>query len=340
MLAKGGRVLYTGPSAKSAKSHFKPVYWSAGHFKQADAELSSLGYMVQSVHPALRGFPTEDWADWQWYNLVEGGVKHGLAELAGACVPRDRGRAGRASLPDIVPIVQPVPDLHYSTFMGMLFELKVGDGRLMVCGINLSDRTKPEVNAMRAGILSYMESPDFNPTVSIEAEKFKEVFAPRISEAKRRPPEFADASVYIAAAVELERERKNVPWKPTLDMAEMKQGSYKVSGKGDWGTWRDATGFFWHGKKLSITLTGTAPVNGMLRVRFRDPNGLGRTGRGTCEGRPFTVPKHQDMKDGAWWLEVPILNEDALDSKIEFSCEALTGPNLMIDRVVLTVEAH
>jgi hypothetical protein len=27
--------------------------------------------------------------------------------------------------------------------------------------------------------------------------------------------------------------------------------------------------------------------------------------------------------------------EDALDGKIEFSCEADSGPNLMIDRVVL-----
>ena len=175
-LAKGGRVLYTGQSAKSAKSHFKPVGWSAGHFKQTDAELSSLGYMVQSGHLALRGFPTEDWADWQWYNLVEGGVKHGIADLARACVSRDRGRA---SLPEFDPIVQPVPDLHYSTMMGMLFELKVGEGRLMVCGFNLSDRTKPEVNAMRASVLSYMESQDFDPNVLIDAEKLKEVFAPR-----------------------------------------------------------------------------------------------------------------------------------------------------------------
>ena len=338
-LEKGGRVLYMGLSAKSAKSHFKPVGWSAGHFKQADAELSSLGYMVQSGHPALRGFPTEDWTDWQWYNLVEGGVKHGIADLVGSRIPSDRGGREATALPSIDPIVQPVPDLHYSTFMGMLFELKVGDGRLMVCGLNLSDRTKPEVNAMRKSIFSYMESQDFKPNVSIDAEKFKEVFAPRIPEAKRRPPEFADAPVYIAAAVELEVEKKSVPWKSALDMAEMKQGSYKVCGKGNGGMWRDATGFFWHGKGLSVTLTGTAPVNGTLRVRFRDPNGLGRSGRGMCEGRPFTIPKHQDRKDGAWWLEMPILNEDALDGKIEFSCEALTGPNIMIDRVVLTADS-
>ena len=337
-LANGGTVLYTGPSAKSAKSHFKPVYWSTVHFKSANAELSTLGYCVRADHPALRGFPTEDWADWQWYTLVEDGVKHGIADLAGACVPCGSGGRGATALPCVEPIVQPVPDLHYSTFMGMLFELKVGEGRLMVCGLNLSDRTKPEVNAMRASILSYMESQDFNPPISIEADKFKETFAPRIPEAKRRPPEFADAPVYIAAAVDLEVQRKSVPWKPSLDMAEMKQGSYKVSGKGNWGIWRDDTGSFWHGKGLSVTLTGANPVNGTLWARFRDPNRLSRTGRGTCEGRPFTIPRHQDAKDGAYWAKLPVVREDFLDGKIEFSCEAITGYNLMIDRVVLMAD--
>ena len=111
-LAKGGKVLYTGPGAHSAKSHFKPVYWSTGHFRSANAEFSTLGYYVRTDHPALRGFPTEDWADWHWYNLVEGGVKYGIADLPHG----------------IEPIVMPVPDLHYSTPMGMLFELKVGEG--------------------------------------------------------------------------------------------------------------------------------------------------------------------------------------------------------------------
>ena len=229
----------------------------------------------------------------------------------------------------------PVPDLHYSTFMGTLFELSVGDGRLMVCGLNLSHEELPEVRAMKKSLLAYMASDAFNPTISVDIEKFKEAFAPRIPEAKRRPAEFADAPVYIAAAVELEVERRDVPWKPSLDMVEMKHGGYKVSGKGKWGTWRDATGFFWHGEGLTVTLAGVNPVNGKLLVRFRDPNMLSRTGRGTCEGRMFTVPKHQDAKDGAYWAKLPIIREDFLDGKIELSCEATSGPNLMIDRVVL-----
>ncbi len=334
-LANGGKVLYTGPSAHSAKSHFKPVYWSTGHFRSANAEFSTLGYYVRADHPALRGFPTEDWADWQWYNLVEEGVKYGIADLVGSRVPRDRGRAGRASLPCIDPIVMPVPDLHYSTPMGMLFELKVGEGRLMVCGLNLSDNALPEVCAIRKSILSYMESKDFDPAVSVEVEKFKEAFAPQAMASKLRPAQFRDAPVYIAAAVELDETERSVGWKKSLDWADMKQGGYDISGKGRWGTWRDGTGSFWHGQSLTVTLTGTKPVNGTLWVRFRDPNRNNRTGRGTCEGRPFMVPKHQNAKDGIWWAKLPVMREDALDGKIEMTCEAITGPNLMIDRVVL-----
>ena len=319
-LERGGRVLYIGRSAKCAKSHFKPVYWSAGHFKQANAELSSLGYWVDAVHPALHGFTTEDWADWQWYNLVEGGVKHGISDL-----------------PDgFEAIVIPVPDLHYSTPMGMLFELKAGRGRLMVCGLNLSDRTKPEVCAMRDSIRSYMLSDDFNPAVSVEIGKFRDAFEPLASESRKRPPEFADAPVYIAAAVELDVANKSVPWKPSLDMAEMKQGTYKVSGKRVWGAWHDSTGSFWHGKNITVTLTGLMPVTGKIHVRFRDPNQNNRSGRGKCEGRSFEIPKHQDAKDGVFWAKLPVMREDFLDGKIEVSCEALTGPNLMIDRVILT----
>ena len=136
--------------------------------------------------------------------------------------------------------------------------------------------------------------------------------------------------------MELDAEERSVEWKKALDFAEMKQGGYNVSGKGRWGSWRDSSGSFWHGQGLVVTLNGTRPVNGTLWVRFRDPNRNNRSGRGTCEGRPFTIPKHQDAKDGIWWAKLPVMREDFLDGKLEITCEAATGPNLMIDRIVLT----
>ena len=166
-------------------------------------------------------------------------------------------------------------------------------------------------------------------------ERFKEFFAPLEVSMKWRPSEFADAPVYIAAAVELNIFEKNIPWKPSFDMAEIRHGGYKLCGKGPWGVWRDNTGPFWHGRELSVTLTDVNPVNGTLLVRFRDTNRKSRTGRGACEGRPFTIPRHQDAKDSAYWAKLPVMREDFLDGKMELSCETLTGPNLMIDRVVL-----
>ena len=36
-----------------------------------------------------------------------------------------------------------------------------------------------------------------------------------------------------------------------------------------------------------------------------------------------------------WGEELPVMREDFLDGKIALKGEAITGPNLMIDRVVL-----
>ena len=322
-LKKGGRVLYTGMTAKCGESRFKPVYWSTGHFKSANAALTTLGYSICSDHPALRGFPTENWADWQWYNLVEKGLKHCTAGLP----------------EDFEPIVMPVPDLHYSTPMGMLFELKVGEGRLMVCGLNLSDEFRPETRAIKKSIIAYMESDGFAPKTSMGIEEFQKKFAPAMEDtSKERSGKFAGASVYIAAAVNLKRLDTSVPWNKSLDSAEISQGGYSVSGSERWGTWRDSSGSYWHGKNLNVTLTGMRQSNGTLWVRFRDPNRNNRSGRGTCEGRPFKIPKHQNAKGGIYWVKLPVIREDALDGKIELSCEAVTGPNLMIDRVVFVEE--
>jgi hypothetical protein len=44
--------------------------------------------------------------------------------------------------------------------------------------------------------------------------------------------------------------------------------------------------------------------------------------------------------DSAWWLDVQIELADRLDGKIEIEAEALTGPNLVIDRVVVMPQGN
>lgn len=161
-LAKGGKVLYYGGGKAAGAAQFKPVYWSSAHFRFANADMLTLGYAVDPAHPALRRFPTEDWSDWLWYHLVDGGRNFKLDGL-----PQN-----------FKPIVTPVPDLHYSTFMGMLFELKCGEGKLLVCGCKIEDADKrPECAALRKCLLDYMESGDFAPQVEVSPKWLESRFS-------------------------------------------------------------------------------------------------------------------------------------------------------------------
>ena len=90
---------------------------------------------------------------------------------------------------------------------------------------------------------------------------------------------------------------------------------------------------------MTITLTGCANVRGKLLVRFRDPNNNHRTAKGTFDGnRTFAIPPHAKAKnnpEGAYWLELPVDMEDFLDGKLELRIQKVSGPNFMIDRLIL-----
>ena len=140
-LAEGLTVLYTGPSFKSAKGHFKSVYWSARWFPVANTIGAALGTWFDVKHPALSGFVTDDFTDWQWYSLAEGATIHALKDMPEA----------------FRPIALSVNDFHFSDFAATMFEVLVGKGRLFVCGYDLSKET-PEARRLRACVCAYLSS--------------------------------------------------------------------------------------------------------------------------------------------------------------------------------------
>ena len=149
-LANGRVVLYLGPSWKSAKGRFKPVYWSARWFPVANTTAAALGTWFDTAHPALRGFVTEDFTDWQWYSLAEGATIHALEDV-----------------PDSFrPIGLSVNDFHFSDLTATLFEALVGDGRLFVCGYDLELDT-PEARRLRASLCDYLSEPPAVGTVHL-----------------------------------------------------------------------------------------------------------------------------------------------------------------------------
>ena len=167
-LAEGRTVLYSGTSFKSAKGQFKSVYWSARWFPVANTTAAALGTWFDVKHPALAGFVTDDFTDWQWYSLSQGVTIHALKGMPEA----------------FRPIGLSVNDFHFSDFAATMFEVLVGKGRLFVCGYDLNADT-PESKRLRASVCAYLAGAPAPGTVRMAEswldEEFSAVKAPDLS---------------------------------------------------------------------------------------------------------------------------------------------------------------
>ncbi len=187
-LAGGAKVLLLAHEIGSPElrkfAAWKPLYWSASFFPGQSIE--TLGLMVPHDHAALASFPTENFGSWNWWNICQGA--HGFV-LDGA--------------PDgYQAIVQPVSDFHFSHRLGSIFETKVGIGKLLVCGYNLSSErdTLPEVRQLRYSLIQYMESGAFDPEYELDSSFLAKLFPQYELAGSDAPEGFSEAVLYVEAA--------------------------------------------------------------------------------------------------------------------------------------------
>lgn len=168
-LATGGKVLFTPAAldpAKSPKMKNVPVFWNIqmtvrpprNPLPKFDA---MLGISCDPKHPALAEFPTEENCDWQWTPLVNDVPSVNLNEA-----PRE-----------LKPIVAAIDDWNRNWRLGVIFECKVGNGRLLVSAINLpSSSAAIGAAQLHRSLLDYMETAAFNPSVSLPLEQARKLF--------------------------------------------------------------------------------------------------------------------------------------------------------------------
>ena len=119
-----------------------------------------LGLWCDAKHPALAEFPTGAYCDWQWTELTTRRVR---------AVNLDR-------LPrDLQPIVQVIDDWNRNWKLGLIFEAKVGAGRLLVCSIDIASdlANRPVARQLRRSLLDYMAGARFQPQVAVSAAEFR-----------------------------------------------------------------------------------------------------------------------------------------------------------------------
>lgn len=156
-LNAGGKVLFLSGVPEKPSSDLAltttPIFWNR---LMNPNRTWMLGLLNEANHGSLAGFPTEDCCDWQWSSLLPKTTAMNMKLLSHA----------------LSPVVQPIDDWNRNLRLSMLFECKVGSGRLMVTSFDLSDdgvNQKPVAATLRKSVLDYIKSPEFKPqhTVSI-----------------------------------------------------------------------------------------------------------------------------------------------------------------------------
>ena len=318
-LAKGGKVLLIasklGTDETSVNAQFYPLYWSLTFFPGQGK--TSIGLLLKDDHPAFNNFPSSKHSDWQWESISKDAKGFILNELP------DSYKA----------IAQPVDDFHRNNKIGSIFELKVGEGSLLVCGYNL-DAELPVARQLKKSLLEYMSSDSFRPQQNADPAWIVKLFfsIPKAAKADI-PEEFENAIFYVSAAKKLKEKHNNVPWKPEWDEVKVTDKiTYNLNADG---VWKDDTGTAWHGKEMTMQIDCPDGILGSLYVHFHDWDNNNRSGILNFEGRKMKLEKHDG--DGIW-IKFHVMREDSQDGKLILRTSALRGPNLMITKVVLVTE--
>lgn len=136
---------------------FQPIFWNRITFPSQKVHM--VGILCDPQHPALKDFPTAFHADWQWQELLDACKPMILDELP----------------PEIRPMVQAIDDWCEARKLGLVWEARLGKGKVLVCSMDiLSDlSSRPAAKQLRASLLHYAASPAFDPPVALSARQWQ-----------------------------------------------------------------------------------------------------------------------------------------------------------------------
>ncbi|MDO4275823.1 MAG: glycoside hydrolase family 2 TIM barrel-domain containing protein [Eubacteriales bacterium] len=118
-----------------------PMFRDACLSKGMEPAPGTMGLLISNTHPALSGFPTKDWAQWQWQQIVVHGHSDVLDEDSGAEL-----------------IVEVIDNFQRSHRLGLIYEKQVGKGKLLFCNVDLQSHLhRPEIRCLYNSLLRYLK---------------------------------------------------------------------------------------------------------------------------------------------------------------------------------------
>jgi hypothetical protein len=163
VLADGGNV-FLNASGKVVKGKevvqtFLPVFWNTSWFKMRPPH--TLGILCDPKHAAFTNFPTDFHSDMQWWEIVNKSQVMNLEDFPSG----------------FKPIVQPIDTWFLNRRLALVFEAKVGKGKLIVSSANLSPDLKeaPAAQQLYFSLQHYMMSDQFNPKYEVAFNTVKDI---------------------------------------------------------------------------------------------------------------------------------------------------------------------
>lgn len=138
----------------------KPAFWNS---QMGPRWSRGMGLLCDASHPALSQFPTREYQEYQWNEIL-----------------RDAKGINLKYYPaDFRPIVQPVDEWNRNYKMGLVLEAKVGAGSLLLVTSDLEKEqaANPAKRQLLKSLLAYAESENFSPQNEISMEVFLKSFA-------------------------------------------------------------------------------------------------------------------------------------------------------------------
>ncbi len=138
---------------------FSSIFWNTAWTSGQPPH--TLGILCNPGHPALAEFPTEYHSNWQWWDAMS-----------------HSGAIRLESFPaEIKPIVRVIDDWFTNRPLALIFEGRVGKGKILISGIDLQTGLpcRPEAQQLLFSLKKYMTGTKFSPSAKLDVDQVKKL---------------------------------------------------------------------------------------------------------------------------------------------------------------------
>jgi hypothetical protein len=138
---------------------FSSIFWNSAW--TGNRPPHTLGILCNPKHPALESFPTESYSNWEWWDAMTHSQAINIGKLS----------------PQLKPIVRAIDDWVTNRPLGLILEAKVGKGRIIISGIDLTSdlEKRPESRQLLFSLKKYMAGERFNPSTEITYDQIRKL---------------------------------------------------------------------------------------------------------------------------------------------------------------------